>query len=358
MSEYNVPINKGNYSMDTPEREDLFEKHRGEDWEAEYSDYRRDWTEFAKNQIVSDYPLLVDIELSSICNLRCPMCYTITEEFGKKVNTKRMDWELYKKIIDEIGGHVPAIRLSLRGEATLHKKFAECISYAKERGVKEVSTLTHGGKLTLPYFDKIVKAGIDWITVSIDGVGETYESIRGPLKFEDLLNKLKDMKKYKDERGLHKPVIKVQGIWPAIRENPQEYYDTFSPYADLVAFNPLIDYLGKDSGRQIHYLESFTCPQQYQRLVIGADGLVMKCSNDEENDEVVGDINKESIKTVWHGEQLNAIRELQKQPNGFLKSAVCRKCYLPRVTEVEDAQIDDRTIIVLNYVDRSQEIGK
>ena len=34
--------------------------------------------------------------------------------------------------------------------------------------------------------------------------------------------------------------------------------------------------------------------QQYQRMVIGADGLVMKCSNDEENIEIIGDIKKQS----------------------------------------------------------------
>jgi hypothetical protein len=50
-----------------------------------------------------------------------------------------MDWELYKNIVDEIGGKVPAIRLSLRGEATLPSKFVECIRYIKERGIKEVS---------------------------------------------------------------------------------------------------------------------------------------------------------------------------------------------------------------------------
>lgn len=351
-----VPINKGNYSMDTPEREARFEQYRGEGWEAEYDEYRRNWAEYPQRQFVSEYPLLVDIELSSLCNLTCPMCYTITDEFKQQVNTKRMDWDLYKRIIDEIGGKVPAIRLSLRGEATLHTKFIDAIRYAKEKGIREVSTLTHGGKLTLPYFEKAVKAGIDWITISVDGVGATYESIRGPLKFNDILEKIKVIKRYKDKHGLHRPVIKVQGIWPAIRENPQAYYDTFAPHVDLVAFNPLIDYLGND--RQIEYLENFTCPQQYQRLVIGADGLIMKCSNDEENREVIGDVNKESVHAVWHGEKMNGVRDLHKQPRGFMQSPVCRKCYLPRQTDDEEARVGTRTFIVKNYVHRIQLIGK
>jgi radical SAM protein with 4Fe4S-binding SPASM domain len=356
MNERYVPINKGNYSMDTPEREARFEEYRGEDWPAGYAEFRRNWTEYAQKQLAGEYPLLVDIELSSLCNLTCPMCYTTTDLFKQQVNTKRMDWELYKRIIDEIGGKVPAIRLSLRGEATLHTKFIEAIRYAKQKGVKEVSTLTHGGKLTIPFFDKAVKAGIDWITISVDGVGATYESIRKPLKFKDLLEKLEAIKRYKVERGLHRPVIKVQGIWPAIKENPQLYYDTFVPVTDLIAFNPLIDYLSND--KQIEYLENFTCPQQYQRLVIGADGLVMKCSNDEENHEVIGDINRESVHAVWHGEKMNAVREMHKQSRGFMQSPVCRKCYLPRVTEDEIGAVGVRKFIVKNYAHRIQVVGK
>jgi radical SAM protein with 4Fe4S-binding SPASM domain len=355
MSERYVPINKGNYSMDTLEREARFEARRGAGWEADYAEYRRNWSRYPKEQIISDYPLLVDIELSSLCNLRCPMCYTITDEFKEQVNATRMDWALYTRIIDEIGGKVPAIRLSLRGEATLHTRFVEAIRYAKDRGIKEVSTLTHGGKLTAVYFKKMVDAGIDWITISVDGVGATYEQVRKPLKFSDLMSNLREIKRIKDERGLLRPVIKIQGIWPTIRNDPKEYYDTFEPISDLVAFNPLIDYLGKDSD--IEYLDNFTCPQQYQRLVIGADGRVMKCSNDEENREVIGDANRETVHQIWHGEKMQQVRELHKRPRGFMESAVCRKCYLPRKTLNEEASIDGRTFVVQNYVNRSQAIG-
>lgn len=356
MSNQKVPINKGNYSMDTLEREALFEQYRGEGWEVDYKKYRQNWVELAQRQIVSEYPQLVDLELASVCNLKCPMCYTISPEFREKVNTKLMDFELFKKVIDEIGGKVPALRLSLRGEATLHKQFIECIAYAKQSGIKEVSTLTHGGKLTPEFFKKMVDAGIDWITISIDGVGETYEKIRKPIKFNEILEIVKNIKKYKDDHGLHRPVLKIQGIWPAIQENPEQYYDTFAPYADLVAFNPLIDYLSKDDD--IVYVDEFTCPQQYQRLVIGADGLVMKCSNDEENQEVIGDVNLETVHQVWHGEKMNKVRAMHLQEQGFMQSTVCKKCYLPRQTHDEVAYIHEREFFVMNYVNRKQVIGQ
>lgn len=352
----NIPINKGNYDMDTIERINMFEENRALGWEEEYKAYRQNWSEYAKNQHVGEYPLLVDIELSSLCNLKCPMCYTITDEFKRKVRTQLMDINLFKKIVDEIAGKVPAVRLSLRGEPTLHPEFISCIRYCKEKGIKEVSFLTNAAKLNKEYFIQVAEAGADWITISIDGVGEQYESIRKPLKFEDTLKKLKDIYDIKEEKGWKRPVVKIQGIWPAIKENPSQYYNTFEPYVDLIAFNPLIDYLDKDED--IVYDEDFACPQMYQRLVIGSDGKVLLCSNDEEGKCILGDANIQSVYDIWHGDKLNEVRKLHKEGK-FMEIDVCRKCYLPRATEEsEHAFVNDRELIIKNYVNRRQVIGE
>jgi MoaA/NifB/PqqE/SkfB family radical SAM enzyme len=343
--------------METPEREAAFEKCRGAGWEKEYGAYRSNWAEYPRKHFVPSYPLLVDLELSSLCNLRCPMCYTITEEFKRKVNVRLMDYALFTRLIDEIAGKVPALRLSLRGEPTLHPKFIQCVEYAKKKGIGEVSFLTNASTLTLDNFKKMAAAGVDWITVSVDGVGEIYEAIRRPLKFADTLKKIREIHKYKKRTGLLRPVIKIQSVWPAIKADPGKFYNTFAPYADLIAFNPLIDYLHKDS--KIDCVKNFVCPQQYQRLVIGADGKAMMCSNDEEGTVAAGDANLQSIADIWHGPALERVRRLHLKKNGFMGLPVCRKCYLPRETEdTETAYVNGRKFVVHNYVNRKQEIGK
>lgn len=357
IKEKNIPINKGNYTLETPEREENFELCRSEGWEKEYKEYRENWVKCAKTQKVLDYPLLVDIELSSLCNLKCPMCYTITEEFKHKVNAKLMEENLFKKIIDEIALKVPAIRLSLRGEPTLHPQLIEFAKYAKQKGVREISFLTNGSRFTKEYFEQILESGVDWITISIDGVGDMYEGIRRPLKFCDIFEIVKMIKAVKTEKKVHRPVIKIQSIWPAIKENPEEFYNLFSPYADAIAFNPLIDYL--DNDNDIVYTENFSCPQLYQRLVVGADGSVMMCSNDEENANIIGNANIESIYGIWHGEKLKVVRGHHKVENGYKEISVCKRCYLPRKTVVDEyAIVNGRKVEVENYVNRAQEIGK
>lgn len=356
MKDRYVPINKGNYSMDTSEREALFESYRGEGWAAEYAEYRLNWSEYPRKQYVSHYPLLVDIELSSICNLQCPMCYTITDAFRSCVNATLMEMELFTKIIDEIAGKVPAIRLSLRGEATLHPQFIECVRYAKKKGIPEVSTLTNGSTLTEHYFSDMLDAGIDWITISVDGQGSVYEGIRKPLRFDDTFDKIRQIAKIKAVKKKHKPVIKIQSIWPAIKDDPEQFYNLFLPYVDLIAFNPLIDYLHNDT--EIIYDDNFRCPQLYQRLVVGADGQAMACSNDEEGLNIVGDANQQMISAIWHGNHMRRLRDIHATPCGFKQFPACRKCYLPRQTDdSEHTLICGRVVTVRKYLNRHEVIG-
>jgi len=345
--------------MEPPERVEQFDKYRSEGWEEEYIGYRKNWSEFAKKQIVSEYPLQVDTELSNVCNLKCPMCFRSKDAYNKKDNNVLMKYDLFTKIIDEIGGKVKALRLSLRGESTLHPRIVDCVKYAKARGIKEISFLTNGSRLEKNFFEELLLAGVDWITISVDGLYDIYNTIRRPLKFEETLQKIKEMKEIKTKHNVHRPVIKVQSVWPAIRGNAEEFYNTFKPYVNLIAFNPLIDYLGKDEETTIEYIDNFSCPQIYERLVIGADGEAIMCTNDEENIQHIGNANSQTIYQIWHGKKLNSIREIHKQNDGFKSILVCRKCFLPRKTqEVEEAAVNGRKFKIQNYVNRAQAVGR
>ncbi|MBI4060212.1 MAG: SPASM domain-containing protein [Elusimicrobia bacterium] len=353
-----TPINKGQFTLETPERSALFEKNRGFGNEEAYRENRRQWEDYPKRQFVADYPLHVDVELASVCNLKCPMCYTITPEFKSKVNATLMDFALYTKIIDECAaGGVYSVRLSLRGESFLHKRIVDCIAYAKKKGIKEVSTLTNGLRLDEKLFKEVMELGMDWITISFDGLGATYEKIRHPAKFDRAVEKIVNYAKIKREAGRVKPLIKVQAVLPSIIEGPKAFYDTFAPITDMVSANPLIDYLMNDDSTKIYYHADFTCPQLYQRLVIGADGLVMMCSNDEENLHVVGDARTKTIHEMWHGPELTKARASHARHCGTKDYAACAKCYLPRRTEDAVVMIGERSVIAENYIGRSQVIG-
>ena len=86
-----IPINKGHFDLETPERLAAFSEKLARGWESEYAEYRLHWRDYPTQRQVADYPLLVDLEMSSRCNLTCPMCPTITDDFIQKYEKIRLD---------------------------------------------------------------------------------------------------------------------------------------------------------------------------------------------------------------------------------------------------------------------------
>lgn len=350
-----IPINKGQFTLEPEDRIGRFEKHRGHGVEKAYKKNREQWSDYPKKQFVSDYPLHVDIELASVCNLKCPMCYTISPEFKKKVNAKLMDFDLFTKIVDECAeGNVYSIRLSFRGESFLHKRFLDCVRYAKEKGIQEVSSLTNGVRLDEEMFAELMEVGMDWLTISFDGLGKTYEEIRRPAKYKRAVEKIANYAKIKAEAGMVKPVVKIQSILPAIERDPKAFYDVFAPICDMVSANPLIDFL--QSTKASPKVDSFSCPQLYQRLVVGADGLCMMCSNDEDGKVIVGDATSQTIHEIWHGQEMSRVREIHKRCAGAKELDACAECYLPLQTFEGEVQVGNRSVTAEKYVSGNQKV--
>ena len=343
---------KGQALLDTPRRQKAFLERNALGWEEGQRQYLRDWHELPRTRTVRDYPPQVDLELSSVCNLKCPMCFTLNDAFKSGVQPALMEFGLFTKVIDEIAGRVHKIHLSLRGEPTLNQDFIKCVAYAKRKGIGEVSTVTNGSRLDLDFFIAAAKAGMDRFSISIDGLEAEYNRIRAPLAFRDILQNIRQIHDYKMRHGMIKPVIKVQAVWPSIRANPTEFYRTLAPYVDLVSFNPLADWRHTDSN--IEYEENFSCSTLYQRLVVGADGRIIMCINDEYGEVLLGDAQTQTIYEVWHSSQMAKIRQLHAEGQ-WGELGPCKRCLLPRKTEMsETALVEGREIVIENYTNRPQ----
>lgn len=335
----------------------LFVYHRGKGHLLRFLQNRVKWHIYPRIHLLPNYPDHVDIEASSACNMRCPMCFTVTDEFKTNVKLTVMKFDLFKRIVDECVKHGAfSIRLSWRGEPTLNPNFVRMARYAKDQGIKEVSSLTNALKLTPAMFEELVDIGFDWLTISFDGMGETYNRIRAPAKFDEAVAKIRTFHEIKKRKGSTKPVVRIQGVWPAVKENPQSFYDTFRGIVDHVAVNPLLDYLRHDS--EIVYRKNFTCPVLWQRLAIGADGKVSLCIHDEMSHHIVGDVNKQSISEIWNGPLLDEARKIHLKYMGVQKYKACAECFLPRASEPTTETINGRVVTVNNMVNRPDVVGE
>ena len=112
----------------------------------EYKDYRALWESFTGKSEKHEYPVHLDIEVSSRCNLKCTFCArTVRVEEGTWREIKDLDISLFNKIIDnaaELG--TKALNLNILGEPLLHRKIGDMIKYAKSKGIVDVFFHTNG----------------------------------------------------------------------------------------------------------------------------------------------------------------------------------------------------------------------
>lgn len=278
---------------------------------------RYQWKYYPRKKVPA-FPLNLDIEVSSKCQLECTHCF---RQYMDIRENEFMDFEFYRNIVRECARHkLFTLKFSMRGEPLLHPNIIEMVKFAKEEGIREVWINTNGVLLDEKTCLGIIKSGVDWITVSFDGLGKFYESIRKPLKFEESLNKIKLLRRIRDQLKAN-TLINVQTIWSAISQNPDEYLSVMKKIVDRVAYN--LDMNFKEIT--ITPDENFICPRLWQRICITSSGNYLKCPSDFEMEEVLGNFRDYSIKEAW---DILQERERQMHLEGRKnESIVCRKCH-------------------------------
>ena len=306
------------------------------------------WHYYTKHFIVAAFPTHLEVEASSACQMRCPMCKT-TQMVDEGVDfLGSMDFDLYKKIIDECAGEgLYSIKLSWRGEPLLNPKIVEMVAYAKEKGIKDVAFLSNGERLTKEMVEALVDAGLDWISISFDGMSETYNRIRKPAIFEETVEKIKYLREYREKRGGHKPLIRVQSVHSAIRGIEGEFLQLWEGIADKVNF--IADQKRSLDQKDYRHDHTYICPSPWQRLCIGWDGKVSQCYGDYMEEGTLGDIRESTVKEVWTGEPMRNLRDLMKNLKR-LATKPCRTCSDGGITEEEEITVGDRKITAVHYV--------
>jgi len=276
-----------------------------------FADYREAWVKNPRENIVSDFPLHLDVEVTNTCNLRCTMCQI---PFGK-MKSGSMDMALYKKILSEIKQHsLPSIKFNFRGEPLMHPQIAEYVRMAKEAGVLEVQFNTNGALLNDALSKALIEAGLDRIKFSIDGVTpEVYNSIRKGTTYDKTIPRVLEFIEIRNKLGKKLPSVQVQMVYMESNNNEaQKYIEFWQDKANRIGFSRY-----RSSQNRLGEKESvqklgkrFPCHQLWQRMVVLWDGKVLMCCGDHHMKCPIGDIHESSLVDIWHSKKLNAIRQL------------------------------------------------
>jgi radical SAM protein with 4Fe4S-binding SPASM domain len=286
--------------------------------------------EILKNRIRDEknntFPEVILIDTISYCNLRCSMCPH--KEMKRTPNI--MDFDLYKKIIDEISIKKPDARIWITffGEGLMLYDLPEKIRYAKEKGLKDVVLNTNGVLFTEEKSKKLIQAGLDYIYVGIDAFKEeTYLKFRVGGNLEKVTNGVLNYKKLLKKYGNDHQDIFVQFV--EMDENKNELNDFIKFWREndiKCKIRPMVSWAGKVEAKNLKN-EDYRIPCNWgmNTINIADNGKVCLCSVDLNCENIMGDITKNSIEEVWNS-SLKEFRENQIMGNWDKLPLFCKNC--------------------------------
>lgn len=286
-------------------------------------------------------PFIIFIDPSDKCNFKCKFCPTGNIELMQNTSGRNfgsMDFNLYKKIIDdlkEFEGKVKVIRLYKDGEPLLNKHFPEMVEYAKKSNkVDRVDTTTNASLLNKDLSLQIINAGLDRINISIEGMNsqQYLDFSNAHVNFEKLVENIAFFYQNKKQCEM---IIKINGDIISEKQK-QEFYNIFGEIADGVNIESVmscwpefeLDGINVNMERGIYgqeIKEVMVCPYVFYSMSINSTGIASACYLDWERKLIIGDITKESAKTIWNSNEMNNLRKL------FLKKErkshpICKNC--------------------------------
>ena len=287
-----------------------------------------------RKEIPGYMPSRLWIETTSRCNLTCGMCINKNIPLSQK---KDMNFNLYKKIIDEAAGAVYDVNLFHRGEPLLNPRITEMISYAATRRIR-TRLHTNATLLDRKLSQGLILAGLDMISFSFDGyTREEYENNRAGADYGRTLENIKGFLRIKKELGAKKPLALIQIIESgSINNNERRQQKAFflknfkNHPPDRVVTRKPHNWGGLLSGSVEETSDPpggkrNACTFPWYALTIFFDGKVYPCPQDFMGRMPVGDLKNSSIKEIFNGPEIRELRKMFKSEE-LVKSLPCSGC--------------------------------
>jgi hypothetical protein len=159
---------------------------------------------------VGALPSRLYIETTAACNISCEQACCAPETGITRTRTAGMlDFDLFRRVVDEAGPSLARIDFFNYGEAFLHKRAVEMCEYIKAHFPHiYLYTSTNGLAFSEAQVRRLVHSGIDEVTFSIDGATpETYVKYRKRGNFEKAIQNLRSAVEEKRAAGRDVPFV-------------------------------------------------------------------------------------------------------------------------------------------------------
>ncbi|MCB9899696.1 MAG: radical SAM protein, partial [Planctomycetes bacterium] len=288
-------------------------------------------------------PRSAQVEVTTHCNLRCPLCVTHDVERGPR--------PLDERVIDGLhaacGSRLKNVALHLLGEPLVHPRLFDMVRAAAAHGV--ATSFSTNGMLLGKHVDDVLDSGLSFLSVAIDGVDQrSYSAYRWGGDLDVVVANVRALLAERARRGRRLPVVQVQMVMFPYNEDDEERALAFlrGLGADVVSLKrPSYDAPDKPAARaflrdvdaggtgrrwarlslptEALFRNRPMCPQ-LERATILSDGRAVACCLDPLGETAYGNVHDTPFARLWRGDARRALvrRFLRRELD------ICQRCTL------------------------------
>ena len=292
-----------------------------------------------------DYPFRIHIQTHSRCNARCTTCPYV--ETSARIEHGTMKWDVFDKLVSELGSAKATsnVVFELQHEPLMNPDAFEWVRHLKTRApTTGCHVITNGSLLGNFSPEEMEASGVDMLSVSLNAHRkETFERINTGLDFDTVMkNTLRVAGHEELRRKLRVSYVvteinraeigeavafwKARGVLTQVKRltNRAGALPTYeSLRSSTRTEQSLIGSAAAGVRRSARRI--IGCPLPFYETAILFNGNVILCCQDWNHDPIVGNVESDSLRSIWNGPTLTSMRRnmLARRYDGI---AACRDC--------------------------------
>ncbi|MGE4400857.1 MAG: radical SAM/SPASM domain-containing protein [Desulfobulbus sp.] len=301
-------------------------------------------------------PLGLCIEPTNYCNMRCRFCPVHLPEFTTLAGPRQnIEFALFEKILSDIKAmrhQLSNLSLYGDGEPFLNKRLPDMIRLAAQMQVAQnIIVTSNGSLLDEATAHALLDTGLTHLRISIYGIDKVFHKyMTGSLVTPDqIYANISRLRRVRDAHGARLPHIYVKMIGARETSSQLERFrEMYTGVADELNVENPINWNGYDNKDLVGALDPLhesdltliqgwhkrkgqsnrhkqVCTTPFLSLNIKSNGAVAICIVDWNRGTTVGDITRESLADIWHGERLRAFRRMHIEKRRY-ENPSCRNC--------------------------------
>ena len=309
------------------------------------------------NAIPLEVPLVLYLEMSGYCNLKCRFCPQGNTE-NSLLKKDNMNLEIASKIVNDIkvfNKKMRLIRVCGEGEPLCCSELAEILRKIHEANITDRIELITNGILLTPDISKEIVKSVDRVVISVEGLSDAdyLEYSQTKVDFDRFCQNIRELyaistEFLKDTEGKCIIHVKIHESAVPSHELRTSFFEKFSNYCDEISIEALVDLWPEVDISAINAEKKFRynvektmeiqkkhiCPQMFKGIQIYANGDVTPCCVDWKRVNLLGNIENSSLKDIWTGEKLRKLQMAHLQGQKC-KLNPCKDCTMNDYAEVD-----------------------